>query len=179
MITQVVLLRGINVGGKNILPMQDLRALLTKLGCESVSTYIQSGNVVLRSDQPSSSLARSISKTIEQRFGFKPLVLVMSGEKLNTLADANPYADVATDPKFLHTWFLAEKPTAPDVARIRDRQYLSEQFTLTDDAFYLHAPEGIGRSKLANEVEKCLGVPATARNWRTVRKLMEMVAEAS
>lgn len=173
----VALLRGINVGGRNTLPMRDLRSILTQLGCTEVSSYIQSGNVVFRSRRTRGTLSRQVSAAILQRFGFQPFVLVMPGAKLLSIATANPYADEAQDPKTVHVLFLAETPNDPDFDRIHELQSPTERFALGDSAFYLYAPDGIGRSRLAGALEKLLGVPTTGRNWKTVRRLVAMVAE--
>ncbi|NND46599.1 MAG: DUF1697 domain-containing protein [Woeseiaceae bacterium] len=177
MSVQVALLRGINVGGKNILPMQDLREILGDLGCESVKTYIQSGNVVFESKRKSDGLARRISGAIEKGFHFAPSVLVMSAEKFERIADANPYAAEAAELKHVHTLFLAGAADDPDMKRMHERKTSTEEFTLTDEALYFHAPDGIARSKLASEMERHLGVSATGRNQRTVEKLQAMLAE--
>jgi uncharacterized protein (DUF1697 family) len=174
---KVALLRGINVGGKNILPMQELREILGELGCQSVATYIQSGNVVFRSKRKSNGLARSLSKAIEKRFGFAPSVLIMSAATFEGIAEANPYVARAAEPKHVHTLFLAGPANDADLERLHERKSSSEEFTLTDAAVYLHAPDGIARSKLASEMERHLGVSATGRNQRTVEKLQAMLAE--
>ena len=179
MSAKVALMRGINVGGKNILPMRDLREILGELGCESVATYIQSGNVVFRSKRKSDGLAKSISKAVEKRFGFAPFVLVMSATTFEGIASANPYAAKAAEPKHVHTSFLAGPADNADLQRMHERKSSTEEFTLTDTALYLHAPDGIARSKLANEMERHLGVSATGRNQRTVEKLQAMLSEMS
>ena len=172
-------MRGINVGGKNILPMQDLREIFCELGCESIATYIQSGNVVFKSKRKSDGLARSISKAIEKRFGFAPFILVMSAATFESIAIANPYAAQAAEPKHVHTLFLAGPANDADLKRMHERKSSTEEFTLTDAAVYLHAPDGIARSKLANEMERHLGVSATGRNQRTVEKLQAMLAKTT
>ena len=169
----VVLLRGINVGGHNKLPMKDLREILEALGYESVKTYIQSGNVVLSARTVPD--AGAISAAIDKQFGFSPHVLVIPGDRFEMVADANPYKDDGLDGKFVHVWYLSGKASA-DVEGIEARKSPSEKYTLTDSAFYLCAPDGIGRSKLASDVEKLLGVEGTGRNWNTVRRLLEMLA---
>jgi uncharacterized protein (DUF1697 family) len=169
----VVLLRGINVGGHNKLPMKNLREMLESLGYESVQTYIQSGNVVLSARTVPD--AGAISAAIDNQFGFSPHVLVIPGDRFEAVADASPYKDEGLDGKFVHVWYLAGKASA-DVESIEARKGPSEKYTLTDNAFYLCAPDGIGRSKLANDVEKVLGVEGTGRNWNTVRRLLEMLA---
>lgn len=179
MTVKVALMRGINVGGKNILPMRDLREILGELGCKSVATYIQSGNVVFKSNRKCEALARSISTAIEKRFGFAPFVLVMSAATFEGVAHANPYAAKAVEPKHVHTLFLAGPAADADLQRMHERKSSTEEFELTDAAVYLHAPDGIARSKLANEMERHLGVSATGRNQRTVEKLRAMLAEIS
>ena len=169
----IVLLRGINVGGCNKLPMQDLREILESLGYEAVQTYIQSGNVVLSARTVPD--AGVISAAIDKQFGFSPRVLVIQGDRFEAIADANPYKDEGLDGKFVHVWYLSGKASA-DVEGIEVRKSPREKYTLADSAFYLCAPDGIGRSKLANDVEKILGVEGTGRNWNTVRRLLEMLA---
>lgn len=171
----VALFRGINVGGKNVLPMARLRGELEALGLVDVRTYIQSGNVVFESSAESSKeLATSIADRIESQHGFRPEVLILSREELAAAVAANPFPEAAADPKTLHFFFLAESATQPDVAALDDARVSSERYQLTDRVFYLHAPDGIGRSKLAAKAEKLLGVAATARNYRTVDKLVGM-----
>jgi len=170
----VALFRGINVGGKHILPMQDLRDLLAELGCENVRTYIQSGNAVFSASDDRISLSAKITSTIEERFGFAPQVLLLTIERLAAIASANPYPEVEAAPKFLHVSFLTEKAGNADVDAINALKAESERFTLTDDALYLHAPDGIGRSRLAAKIDRHLGVSTTARNWRTVMKLLDL-----
>ena len=172
----VALLRGINVGGKNSLPMKELTALLEDLGCSSVKTYIQSGNAVFRSaSRPSAQLAQEISREIQARHGFEPRVLLLEGEDLERAIAANPFPAAENDPKSLHVGFLETEPKSPDLERLDNIKKDSERFQLIGRAFYLHAPEGIGRSKLAASAERLLGVAMTSRNWRTVRKLGEML----
>ena len=168
----VILLRGINVGGRNSLPMKELRDILESLGCESVKTYIQSGNVVLSA--PVAPDATAITTAIEKQFGFAPRVLVIPGDRFESVSRANPYKDEKVEGKHLHISYLAG-PVSADVDGLEARKGPREEFTLTADALYLLAPDGIARSKLANDAEKLLGVEATSRNWNTVCKLLEML----
>lgn len=171
----VVLLRGINVGGRNSLPMKELTKILETLGCEEVRTYIQSGNVVLHSDASSASLARDVSRAIEERRGFAPHVLVLAEAELLEAVAGNPYPEAESDPRTVHLGFLDSVPGAPDLEALAAVRAPSERFELKGRVFYLHAPEGIGRSKLAQITERKLGVPMTDRNWRTVTKLVSML----
>ena len=175
--TYIALFRGINVGGTHILPMKDLAEILEAAGGRNVRTYIQSGNAVFRSgrqDRPA--LVRHISRTISAIHGFTPKVLLLLADELREAAANNPFP--TKEGRALHFFFLEAHAPAPDAERLAGLKAASEEFKLHRNIFYLHAPEGIGRSKLAAGVEQCLGVPATARNWNTVSKLIEMVKQA-
>jgi len=172
----VALLRGINVGGKNILPMKEFRELLTTLGCTDVATYIQSGNAVFKHSGNSVEVSELISTTIEKGFGFRPSVMVLTADDFNAVAATSPFSAEAAEPKFLHVWFMQELAANANTVRMNEIASADEKYLLTDSAVYLFAPNGIGRSKLAAGMEKCLGVQATARNWRTVGKIGEMLS---
>lgn len=174
--TYIALLRGINVGGHNILPMLELVTMLEEIGLSQIKTYIQSGNVVFQSEaRKRVELSQKIGAAIEQRRGFAVQVMILDVNEFKRAIAANPFADIEAEPNALHFFFLASLPEQPDLKAIERVKKNSEQFKLIDKVFYLYAPEGIGRSKLAMNVEKLLGVAVTARNWRTVSKLMAMV----
>jgi uncharacterized protein (DUF1697 family) len=176
--TIIALFRGINVGGRNKLPMRDLVAVLEDLGLTDVKTYIQSGNAAFHADGvDSAELSDAITATIQKRHGFAPQVLLLGISDLAEAIAANPFPEAETDPKMLHLFFPASMPPAPDLDSLAKIQLDSEQFALKGTVFYLHAPDGIGRSKLAAKVEKALGVPVTARNWRSATKIMEMAQQ--
>ena len=173
--TSIALLRGINVSGRNKLPMRDLTSLLDGLGLRDVKTYIQSGNVVFRGDvADSQTLAEQIGAAINKNHGFTPQVLLVKADDFQQAIAANPFPEGEAEPKTLHLYFLASVPTDPDLEKLESARRDSEQFQLEDAVFYLYAPEGIGRSKLAERVERALGVPATARNWRSVCRIWEL-----
>lgn len=173
--TWIALLRGINVGGKNILPMKDLRDLLTKCGFESVTTYIQSGNCVFRSDHADSDrVGNIISDAIEGNFGFRPVTLVLSAESLDAIYAENPYADAQDALKTVHVYILSRPADQANMDALDSARSGNEAFQLSPNALYLHAPDGIGRSKLAANIERHLGVPATARNLRSIHKIMDL-----
>jgi uncharacterized protein (DUF1697 family) len=176
----IALFRGINVGGKNALPMKELVAVLEDLGARNVRTYVQSGNAVFVSkDQDASLLSRKIRVEIKRRRGFEPFVLLLGLEDIERVIRGNPFPEAETDPKTLHVGFLATSPESPDLQTLERLKSDTERFALLDRAFYLHAPEGVGRSKLAANSERLLGVPLTDRNWRTVCKIREMAKESS
>jgi len=176
--TCIALLRGINVGGKNALPMKAFREMLEDLGCRDVETYIQSGNAVFRTNERSlSSLSNRIGSRIEEAHGFRPHILLLSAGDFERAIEENPFPEGEANHKSLHFFFLDSPPKKPDLERLNEMKADTERFELKKRVFYLHAPEGIGYSKLAMGVEKALGVPTTARNWRTVSKILEMTRE--
>ena len=175
MSTWIALFRGINVGGKNILPMAELRLDFESLGCENVRTYIQSGNVVFESTaRNASSLAKKIGQKIEDQRGFRPQILILASSDLKKAIAGTPFPKAVTEPNRLHFFFLAKPATAPKTEALENAKTSTESYQLTDRVFYLHAPDGIGQSKLAASAEKYLGVTTTARNFRTVEKLLAM-----
>jgi len=166
--TYIIFLRGINVGGRNLLPMKALVALLEKKGFKDVKTYIQSGNIILRNE---SRPETDVSSLIESEFKFKPETLTLEKSELDTAIKLNPYS--ATENKLIHFWFC-KKPPHPDIGKLKAFALESEAYQLIQNVFYLHAPNGIGRSKLAAKVETCLGVPTTTRNLNTVLKVQKI-----
>ncbi len=171
--TYIALLRGINVGGRNKLPMTDLVSILEHLGYNDVRTYIQSGNVVFRSTKKiGESVGSEISREILGTKGFAPKVLLLSIEQLQNAIRNNPFP--TDDGKALHFFFLESHPQEPDLEQLNSRKVTSEEFQLIGKVCYLYAPNGIGRSKLAAAVEESIGVPVTARNWHTVSNIVAM-----
>lgn len=156
--------------------MKDLTTLLKNIGCTDVWTYIQSGNVVLNINRKDRrKFAEEISQNIFDQFGFLPEVMLLESSELQKAIDNNPY-DTGNG-KALHFNFLASPPPRPDLDTLTQIKSATEQFKLIDNIFYLYAPDGIGRSKLASKVEQCLGVPITGRNWNTINKLASMINE--
>lgn len=175
--TWILLLRGINVGGKNIIKMAELVDLLTGLSLQHVKTYIQSGNAVFQTDECDAiTLTDKIANGLQQRFGFQPQLLLLDESALKTAMDGNPFPTATADAKTLHLFFLQAPVEHADLDSLAAVRAETEQYQLANNVFYLQAPDGIGRSKLAAKVERCLGVPVTARNWRTVTKLREMAS---
>lgn len=180
--TWVALLRGINVGGRNILPMADLRACLTTLGYSDVKTYIQSGNCVFRTDadrgdpsEGAAAISRDIAAAIETAAGFRPRVFVLTADALHAAIAANPYPRQGLDdPKSVHFYFLSDPSATVDMDALAPLRAGFEDVTRTGGVVYLHAPDGIGRSKLAEHIDRRIGTPVTARNLRTAMKLTDM-----
>ena len=173
--TYVALLRGINVGGRNSLPMSELTEILGNLDCRDIRTYIQSGNVVLRTTKNPNLIARGITAEVRERRGFEPHVLVLAEHRFAEAIDNNHFSSPGLDSKALHLGFLDSVPTAPDTDGLEALKSPTEKFSLIGQVFYLLAPDGIGRSKLAARSEKLIGCPMTDRNWKTVNKVMSML----
>ncbi|CQR61046.1 DUF1697 domain-containing protein [Streptomyces leeuwenhoekii] len=178
MTTYAALLRGINVGGSRKLPMADLRTLLAGLGHTGVRTYLQSGQAVFTAGHgDEESLAAELTRAIEKRFGFTVDVLVRDHAYLRAVAEACPFPAAELEARQLHvTYFSA--PAGPErFAEIDQAAFLPEEFRLGDRALYLYAPNGLGRSKLAEALSRprvTKGLIATTRNWNTVVKLVEL-----
>ena len=176
--TFIAFFRGINVGDNNSLPMKELVAILEGTGARKVKTYIQSGNAVFQSAEKNpSQLSKKLAAEIKKSYGFDPYILILGLEAIRKAIAKNPFPEAETNPSSLHLGFLASRPKSPNLEKLSSLRKESERFRLSDGVFYLHAPEGVGRSKLAANTEKLLGVPMTDRNWRTVCKVMEMAGE--
>ena len=172
--TFIALFRGINVGGNSILPMRELVDVFGNLGLSNVKTYIQSGNVVFQSEYAKTLLPEKIAAAVTESHGFTPKVLILTQQELADAAASNPFLKAEHELKTLHLFFLAAKPDNPDIDILERLKTATERFKLTETVFYLHAPDGIGRSKLAAKVEKALGISATARNWQSVQKILSL-----
>ncbi len=174
----IAFLRAINVGGKNPLPMKSLVAILEGMGAAKVKTYIQSGNAVFQSaEEDAAHLSSQLAAQIKKHHGFEPFTLVLGLKALQKACADNPFPEGEDDPQSLHFGFLAARPQRPELDKLSSLKKASERFHLGDGVFYLHAPEGVGKSKLAAGAERLLGVPMTDRNWRTVCKVIELAED--
>ncbi|WP_405626830.1 DUF1697 domain-containing protein [Streptomyces sp. NBC_00016] len=176
--TYAALLRGINVGGSRKVPMAELRTLLEGLGLDDVRTYLQSGQAVFSSAHGDEErLAAELTAAIEKHFGFAVGVIVRDHAYLEAVADACPFPAAELEAKQLHATYFSTRVEAERYAGIDQAAHLPEEFRLGDRVLYLYAPEGLGRSKLAEQLSKPRvnkGLIATTRNWNTVVKLVEM-----
>jgi uncharacterized protein (DUF1697 family) len=169
------MLRGINVGSSRRVPMADLRELLKAAGFDNVETYVQSGNIALDSAAKPATLERRLAELIEDRFGFEVPVIVRSRKQLAAVVEHDPFQGVADNPKRYQVSFLSEKLSAETVTRLQELTHESERVAVHGREVYAWHPDGVARSKLWNALAgKGLGVTATARNWTTVCKLLEM-----
>jgi uncharacterized protein (DUF1697 family) len=177
MAVHVAMLRGINVGGRRKVPMADLRALLTDAGYADVRTYVQSGNIVLSASLKAAEVERSLSELISERFGFDVPVIVRSRAQLAAVVKADPLGDVADNEKRYVVTFLSAKPSAEVVRKLEELARDSETLAASGRELYTWHPDGQAGSKLATALTgKALGVNATARNWTTVRTLLELAS---
>ncbi|MBZ6282451.1 DUF1697 domain-containing protein [Streptomyces olivaceus] len=172
------LLRGINVGGARKLPMAGLRALLEELGHGGVRTHLQSGQAVFASEHgDEESLAAELARAIEKRFGFPVDVLVRDHAYLRAVAEACPFPAADLEPKQLHVTYFSAPVDEERFAPVDRSAFRPEEFRLGDRALYLYAPDGLGRSRLAEALARPRvnkGLTATTRNWNTVTRLVEL-----
>jgi len=192
MATHVALLRGINVGGRNKVPMADLREVVSSLGHTGVTTYIQSGNVLFTTaGTRTGELAAALESAITGRFGIDASVVVLSRDDLARVLQDNPYPD-EPNPKLVHVVFLNGEPPAVLLDRIAAAQSAAaakgshDTVTAIGPALFLHTPDGYGDSDLAQSLfrivsppakQKRAGLAATARNWATATKLLALCDE--
>jgi uncharacterized protein (DUF1697 family) len=174
----VALLRGINVGGRNRVPMADLRALCAELGWTDVRNYIQSGNVVFRSDEPAPRLEAALEEGIERRFGLSIPVIVRAGADWPEHVRGNPFPEASrAQPNRVMLALAKDAPAADALDRLRERAADGERLERVGDALWILYAGGSGRSKLSPALlDRLAGSPVPTRNWRTVLALEEMLA---
>src|SRR5580765_3013846 len=173
----IVLLRGINIGSRNRIAMPKLREALEEAGFEDVQTYVQSGNVVLSSSGTAAAVAREVNGQISKSFGLDIDVVVRARAQLAKVVELNPLEDVAKDPKRYQVSFLSAKLSAAVMRKLEETAAPSERVVLAAREIYAWHPDGIGRSRLWTLLAgRGLGVTATARNWTTVTKLLELAS---
>lgn len=172
----VALYRGINVGGKNSVKMESLRAMHEALGHRDVASYIQSGNVVFSAKGTGAALAKKVADGFADEFGFAARVMVVPGSRWATIVRDNPYSKVSAKlPKTVHAALCDGKPSAAGLNALLEKTKGNEEFVVKGDLVYLHAPDGFGTSKFAAGMERAAGVPITVRNWSTTEALWTML----
>lgn len=168
----IALLRGINVGGHNKVPMAALRETCESIGCTGVATYIQSGNVVLTSSLRAPKLRADLESAIAGQLGVSPVVVIRTRDQLAAVITGNPFPEA--DPNHLHVAFLSETPDRAQVASLADLEHPPEEVAVRGTDAYFLLPNGMGRAKLPELFGRRVKTPATVRNWRTVNKLLQM-----
>lgn len=178
MTTFIALLRGINVSGKNLLKMVELKQLFIDIGSTEVVTYIQSGNIVFKVEETNRlKLEDQIYKAIKATFGYDIKVLVLTTNELSIAFNSNPFLNSQDeDITKLCVTFLSDSPNLEDVPKIEEIKSKSDdEFFIKDRLVYLKCPNGFGRTKLTNNLfERKLKVDATTRNWKTITKLIAL-----
>lgn len=175
MTVYVALLRGVNVGGNNRLPMKDWRESLAALGLHNPRTYIQSGNAVFESGKTAESLPDLITADIGARFGFRPVCHVLSLEQVRAARQVCPYAPEGEDAhKQVHLMFIKGGIKTYDPDGLAALATQGEQFHMGEGVFYLYTPQGFGKSVVAEKLPRFLKAELTARNLRTVDALIEL-----
>lgn len=170
----VALLRGVNVGGRSSLAMADLRAAAEACGYDEVSTYIQSGNLLLCAPgaRPAA-VAERLRQAIAETSTVAPEVVVRTRDELAAVIGSNPYAARGEDTAHLHVCFLAGEASAP-LGSIDLPSYLPEEAVAVGREIHLFLPGGMGRSRLAADLARRKGPGVTTRNWRTVTRLLDL-----
>jgi len=174
----VALLRAVNVGGRNTVPMQALRAVL-ETEFADVSTLLQSGNVLLTSAALEHEVSETVARMVEEAFGLLVPVVVRTATEIEHVARDNPFLKdgAERDPTTLHVAFLSTRPPAAAIAAIDPTRSPPDTCVVSGREIYLEYPNGSGRSRLTLDyIERCVGVTGTARNWRTVERLASLAA---
>jgi uncharacterized protein (DUF1697 family) len=172
-----LLIRGINVGARNVLPMAKLRAMLAKLGCTDVETYVQSGNAVFSTNLGEAELTKSIEAALADYMGRPIATTLRTLVQLNAIIDGNPFAKVAAVPKYLCVTFLSHAPTKAELAALYAQDWSPERFEVAGKEIYTWHPNGQGKSPLAAALARLkLRGALTTRNWNTVLELGRMMA---
>jgi uncharacterized protein (DUF1697 family) len=172
----VILLRGVNVGGKNKLPMADLRTALTKQGLQNVSSYIASGNVFADSPLDSVTLAGVVRSVISDTFALDIPVLVRTYTELVSVAERNPFDHIADFSKLAIT-FLDSEPSPFEITALLTANPEPEQFVVDGTTMYAYYPNGLGQTKLTSAlIDRKLKTTSTTRNLNTLLKLIELSA---
>jgi uncharacterized protein (DUF1697 family) len=169
--------RGVNVGAHNRIRMDDLRALYESLGFREPQTYIQSGNVVFRTDKRDLiALAKRIEEAIERGFGFRSAVVLRTSSELRDVIARNPFAKRrGIEPSRLLVTFLANIPCAEARENVLSLKTDPEELRIDGRELYIYFPDGMARPKISwTVIETMLKTPGTGRNWNSVIKLLEM-----
>ncbi|MEA2311970.1 MAG: hypothetical protein QOE28_1938 [Solirubrobacteraceae bacterium] len=180
MARQIALLRGINLGSRNRVSMPDLRAWLERDGYGEVRTLVQSGNIVLETGKQPATVERELCKLLADELGLDVPVVVRTRDELEDVIERNPFPHAVEHPKQFQISFLSGEPSAEVVTMLADGDFAPEEVAVSGREVYAWHPEGIQRSPLSKQLtDKKLGVTATARNWNTVTKLLELADEAA
>jgi uncharacterized protein (DUF1697 family) len=175
----IALYRGMNVGGRNSVKMESLRAMHERLGHGDVTSYIQSGNIIFAAKGSADKITREIAAGFAQEFGFAAKIMVVAAARWDSIVRSNPYAKFSEkNPQTVHAGVCDGGPSEKGLKSLLEKTGGSETFVARDGIIYLHAPDGFGTSKFAAGMEKACGVPVTVRNWRTMEAISKMLEGA-
>ena len=177
MVKYIAILRGINVGGKRIIRMADLRQLFIDIGYSNIQTYIQSGNVVFNCDSNCKNLSKSITAAISEKYGFEVPVIIRTVDEWKSIVLNNPILkSQETEHEHLYVTFLSQNPKASDMALAQKYDDSPNYFRIIENNVYGYCSGKYHETKYTNTFfEKKLKVSATTRNWKTVLKIIEML----
>ena len=177
--TYIVLLRGVNVSGKNIVKMAVLKTVLIDNILKNVTTYIQSGNIILSSDFEKDAVATKVQQLINDHFQLQIAVFCLDLQEMETALQNNPFTD-NIEPNKLFFTFLKEEPAVDLLADLEKIDFATDQFKVIDKVLYFYLPNGMSNSKLNNNFfEKKLKVTATGRNLNTIHKLIDLAKSSN
>ncbi|MDR6632569.1 uncharacterized protein (DUF1697 family) [Phyllobacterium sp. 1468] len=171
----IILFRG--VGGDTLLPVQPLKAALIEEGFESVVTYINTGNVILTSNDSPRRIVERVAKIALDHFGFSKHIMIVSRAEWSKVITQNPFPLAVSEPAKLHAYILERTPDAEAVQALEQKALGPEQFEIRGGVLYYYTPQGVSNARLHPKIEKTLKVAATARNWNTVLKLAHLAAQ--
>jgi uncharacterized protein (DUF1697 family) len=174
----LALLRGINVGGKNMLPMKDLVGIFAESGCEAPRSYIQSGNVVFdAAPRVAAEVSTRVAARIADRFGYRTPVILRTADELAAVLAHNPFLVAGIAEEELHVYFLADRPDPRRIEQLDPDCSPPDRFAVHEREVYLRLPDGMARTRLTNAYfDSRLATTSTARNWRTITKLYGLMS---
>lgn len=173
----VALLKGVNVGGNNRVPMADWKALLSKLGCKDIATLLNSGNAVFTSSERSANtLGEKIRRSIATTLGVDVPVVVKSSVDMSAIIAGNALSTLATDASSLLVAFAQDRKILADLTAIKPLLVGKEQLHIGADAAYLWCADNIRDSKAAAALLGKAGRNITTRNWATVMKIVALAS---
>lgn len=177
--TYICILRGINVSGHKIIKMDELKNMFQKLKFNEVQTYIQSGNVIFKTEEKNSKILEElIHSKISEVFGFEVPVLIKSSEDMQIIFDSNPFLkNRSEDITKLHVTFLSDSPSKENIEKLAELDFGTDEYKIIKDAVYIFCPiNGYGNTKLSNQlIETKLKLNATTRNWKTITQLVNLI----
>ena len=175
----LVLMRGINVGGKHLIKMADLKDWLVQAGFQAPRTYLQSGNLILQGTRSAAKVEQAVSEILTNKLDFEVPLVIVNANALSEAIAKSPYiAEAEANPKAVHLCFLAEQPVRDHVSDLQAYCTAEERLELIGKVLYIYYPNLSGKSKLTlNRIENVLQTRGTARNWNTARKLEQLMAK--